>query len=322
MNERNRGAHENTLHPFHSTRMTLARTNALRLFIALLRPARTSPRKRRSLSYRSLGSAPDFTAARTAHPGSASCRQSRNRHCSASGSDINECSLDARIGIPQGKTAHARHLDNAASTRNRAIHFARNRACRADACPSPSRTAPVACTIASDQPVHQARFADAAFPQQHGDATFRNEGAHRPQRFGGLRQKLPKQACHGRFSQPNRAPEQARLRVPPNQASVSTQSNARTALMGQNELALKPAHIDAHQRLSHDNRIEIRRKHLPLHALGADSLRTKARLRSCTRSMMPLSWPSGAEQVDDIARCRAHVGAPSPKPLRASAAES
>ena len=27
-------------------------------------------------------------------------------------------------------------------------------------------------------------------------------------------------------------------------------SNARTALMGQNELALKPAHIDAQQRLS------------------------------------------------------------------------
>ena len=38
-----------------------------------------------------------------------------------------------------------------------------------------------------------------------------------PQRFGAIRKKLPEQACHGRFSQPNRAPEQARLRFPPNQ---------------------------------------------------------------------------------------------------------
>ena len=75
----------------------------------------------------------------------------------------------------KGKAAHARHIDNAASARNR-DHFARNRrvATLAIALANGARC----LHIASDQQVHQARFADAAFPQQHGDAAFRNQGAH------------------------------------------------------------------------------------------------------------------------------------------------
>ena len=85
-------------------------------------------------------------------------------------------------------------------------------------------------------------------------------------------------------------------------------SNARTALMGQNELALKPAHIDAHQRLSHDNRIEIRRKHLLLHALGRIFAHESA-FAVMHAFDDAFIVAIGRGHVDDIARCRAHVGA-------------
>ena len=154
-----------------STGMTLARTDALRLFIAFL-ASRTCHTKR--MACVALGDSPDFTAARTAHPGSASCRQSRNRHCSAS------CSTSTNAAsMPASESHKARPRTPGISTTLPAPgidRFARNR-----------RVAPLAIALAnssrclhitSDQQVHQARFADAAFSQQHGDAAFRNQGAH------------------------------------------------------------------------------------------------------------------------------------------------
>ena len=73
-------------------------------------------------------------------------------------------------------------------------------------------------------------------------------------------------------------------------------------------LALKPAHIDAHQRLSHDNRIEIRRKHLLLHALGR-ILAHESAFAVMHAFDDAFIVAIGRRHVDDIARCRAHVGA-------------
>ena len=150
--------------------MTLARTNALRLFIALF--GLTNLAAQTKIAVIAL-------LGKLARLHSSAHRTSRLRFMSAIAEStlfgellhIDECGLDARIGIPQGKTAHARHINNAASTRNR-NHFARNRrvATLAIALANGARC----LHIASDQQVHQARFADAAFSQQHGDAAFRN----------------------------------------------------------------------------------------------------------------------------------------------------
>ena len=140
-----------------STRMTLARTNALRLFIALF--GLTNLAAQTKIAVISL-------LGKFARLHSSAHRTPWLRFMSAIAEStlfgellyIDECSFDARIGIPQGKTAHARHIDNAASARNR-DHFARNRrvAALAIALANGARC----LHIASDQQVHQARFADA-----------------------------------------------------------------------------------------------------------------------------------------------------------------
>ena len=84
--------------------------------------------------------------------------------------------------------------------------------------------------------------------------------------------------------------------------------DARAALVSQNEFAFEPAHIDAHQRLGHDNRIEIRREHLLLHALGRVFAHESA-LAIVHAFDNALVVPIGRRHIDDIARRRAHVGA-------------
>ena len=59
---------------------------------------------------RSGSSVPASSAARTAQPGSVSCRQSENRAGLCQGDDVGEYVLEARFGVGQLQLAHARRI--------------------------------------------------------------------------------------------------------------------------------------------------------------------------------------------------------------------
>ena len=85
--------------------------------------------------------------------------------------NIGKGGINSYVGIPQRKTPHPRHVNDAATAGN-SHHFARNRRMPPFSVAFSHR--PRRLDLGAYQQIHETRFPDAAFAQKHADAPGRH----------------------------------------------------------------------------------------------------------------------------------------------------
>ena len=178
---------------------------------------------------------------------------------------VGEGDADARIGIPQAKPAHARHIDHVAAVGN-GHHLAAHRGVTARAIGLAHR--PCFLHIAPNKEVDQARFTHAASPDKHSRRPLGHKRAHGLDAFGHRLRHNERLHVRANKRQDTLADARDLVLAFGEIGFGEHDGHGGTRFVGEHQLAFQPAHIHFRRRLRHDNAIEVGGKHLGNGALG------------------------------------------------------